>query len=133
MENASKALLIAGSVLIVILLIAVGMMIYNGARGTVDESIAQMSSQQIEAFNAQFTATGLDRVTGTQVLSLQSKVDANNVQNPAGTSKNVALTVPANIQPSAFYHVTYTKDATTGLITTIAVAAGATGGSIVQN
>ena len=40
MENASKALLIAGAILIVILLIAVGMMVYNGAKGSIDKGIS---------------------------------------------------------------------------------------------
>ena len=35
MENASKALLIAGAILICILLIGVGMMVFNGAQNSI--------------------------------------------------------------------------------------------------
>ena len=55
MENASKALLIAGAILIVILLIAVGMLVYSQSRGVIDTGVAQMSSAEIQMFNAQFT------------------------------------------------------------------------------
>ena len=41
MENASKALLIAGAILICILLIAIGMYIYNSANSTVDSAVSQ--------------------------------------------------------------------------------------------
>ena len=42
MENASKALLIAGAILICILLIAIGMYIYNSAQGTIKTAAGQM-------------------------------------------------------------------------------------------
>ena len=54
MENASKALLIAGAILIVILLIAVGMLVYSQSRGAIDTGVAQMSSAEIQMFNAKF-------------------------------------------------------------------------------
>ena len=46
MENASKALLIAAAVLIVILLIAFGMQIFNSASNTGDASEAATEIQQ---------------------------------------------------------------------------------------
>lgn len=142
MENASKALLIAGSVLIVILLIAVGMMIYNGARGTVDESISQMSAQQIQAFNDQFTQLGTTRVQGTTIQSLIQKVSANNLQNGGTTATtgydgdtnpkciNVNLSSGLTIVNSGLYNVTYTRNANTGLISDITVTNLSTPGGI---
>ena len=56
MENASKALLIAGAVLIVILLIGVGMMVFNGSKENVDSAMDTVSAQQIQVFNGQFAA-----------------------------------------------------------------------------
>ena len=38
MENASKALIIAGAILISILLIAISMYIYNSAQGTIQNA-----------------------------------------------------------------------------------------------
>ena len=55
MENASKALIIAGAILISILLIGVGVMVMNGAQGGIDEAIQSMSAQEKDMFNTKFT------------------------------------------------------------------------------
>lgn len=77
MENASKALLIAGSVLIVILLIGVGMLIYSRATGVIDTAATSMNAQEIQAFNSQFTPYEGNQ-KGSSIRSLISKVIASN-------------------------------------------------------
>ena len=52
MENASKALLIAGAILLAILLISLGIMIFNQGQDTVNNS--GMSQAAITAFNNKF-------------------------------------------------------------------------------
>jgi len=52
MENASKALLIAGAILICILLIAIGMYIYNSAQSTIQTAAGQMNQQDKQMYNA---------------------------------------------------------------------------------
>lgn len=54
MENASKALLIAGAILLSILIIAIGMFIYNSAQSTIQNSMQSMSTQEVQAFNNEF-------------------------------------------------------------------------------
>ena len=54
MENASKALIIAGAILISIVLIAVGVMVVNGANGAIDTAIGQMSDSEKTIFNQKF-------------------------------------------------------------------------------
>ena len=54
MENASKALIIAGAILLSILIIAIGMFIYNSAQSTINDSMTSFSTQEIEAFNNNF-------------------------------------------------------------------------------
>ena len=77
MENASKALIIAGAVLISILLIAVGVMIFNQATGVFDETGAQMDEQTVRMFNQKFE--GYDgQQRGSSVKSLISTVITNN-------------------------------------------------------
>ena len=44
MENASKALIIAGAILLSILIIAIGMFIYNSASSTITDSLTSMST-----------------------------------------------------------------------------------------
>ena len=52
MENASKALIIAGAILLSILLISLGIMIFNQAQTTVQDS--GMSQAEISTFNSKF-------------------------------------------------------------------------------
>ena len=55
MENASKALIIAGAILLAIAIIGIGMFVYNNVSGTVRES-ADVSDQQVTAYNQPFTS-----------------------------------------------------------------------------
>ena len=51
MENASKALIIAGSILVAILIVSLGVMVFNRFSGTAKE-MANMNEQEISAFNS---------------------------------------------------------------------------------
>lgn len=88
MENASKALLIAGAILIVILLIAVGMMVYNGAKGSIDKAIGSMSSTEKDIHNKQFEPYIKSGLSGSNLKTLYSKVISNN-----GDDENIAVNI----------------------------------------
>ncbi len=75
MENASKALIIAGAILLAILLISLGIMIFSQAQDTVNNS--GMSQAEISTFNSQFTKYEGKR-KGSVVRSLISEVIASN-------------------------------------------------------
>ena len=92
MENASKALLIAGAILVVILIIAVGMIVYNSSRGTIDEAVSQMSAQEVSMYNSQFTTYEGDRANASQVRSLLDVIQTNNKKNTNTTAKTVKIT-----------------------------------------
>ncbi len=96
MENASKALIIAGAILISIVLIAVGVMVVNGANGAIDTAIGQMSDSEKTIFNQKFESyEGSQK--GSSVKSLISAIEANN-SNDSG-----ATIVEVNILGSTFY------------------------------
>ncbi len=76
MENASKALIIAGAILLSILLISLGIMIFNQAQDTVGS--INMSEQEIQAFNNKFTPYEGNNKRGTEVNALIQLVRANN-------------------------------------------------------
>ncbi len=76
MENASKALLIAGAILLSILIIAIGMSIYNSASSTINDSVGAMSTQEKDAFNNQFTSYE-GAQTGSKVKALIGVLIAN--------------------------------------------------------
>lgn len=62
MENASKALIIAGSVLLSILIIAMGVLIFNKAKSSADTT--SLDQTEINMFNSKF-----ERYDGTQLGS----------------------------------------------------------------
>lgn len=76
MENASKALIIAGAILLSILIIAIGMFIYTSSQSTINDSLTQMNTQEIEAFNSQFTVYG-GAQTGAKLKSMCGTLIAN--------------------------------------------------------
>ena len=75
MENASKALIIAGAILLSILLISLGIMIFSQAQDTVNNS--GMSKAEIESFNSQFLKYEGTR-KGSVVKSMVNEVIASN-------------------------------------------------------
>ena len=72
MENASKALIIAGAILLSILIIGIGMYIYNQAKEQIDNSAGQMYKG--------------DRVSGSQVKQLLTKLATNAAKFDAGST-----------------------------------------------
>ena len=77
MENASKALIIAGAILLAILIISLGILIYNQASSVVNDNA--MSQVELQNFNQQFTQYEGDAVRGSTVRALYQAVLANNV------------------------------------------------------
>ncbi len=85
MENASKALIIAGAILLSILIIAIGMYVYTSAQSTINDSLTKMSSSEKSAFNATFTGYQ-GKQTGSQIKSLINDLTTNSstyIEEPA--------------------------------------------------
>lgn len=68
MENASKALIMAGSILIAIMIISLGILIFNNF-GNMAKERANMDKEEIQAFNSKITPY-LGRISGSQVNAL---------------------------------------------------------------
>ena len=90
MENASKALIIAGAILISILIIGLGVAVYQAASGTVKR--ANLNSQEALAQNEQFENFFGNQRTAQDVKQLCSIVRSNNITGETGEeTKEVAL------------------------------------------
>ena len=141
MENASKALIIAGAILLAILIISLGIMIYNQASGVVNNNA--VGEVDISTFNNKFTQYEGDRVRGAQVNALLQQIQSNNITYKAdGNSRQVSVTVSATNwqserKPSgaidgseayekantgSVYKVTIGTDNKTGLVNTVTIA-----------
>ena len=128
MENASKALIIAGAILLAISIIGVGMFVFNRANSTVQQTTDQMTSLEISTFNSQFEQYS-GKARGSEVKTLLSRVEASNGsydgstgasarsvavhKGPSGTTGSVSntSTVLALLKPSQEYtvYLHYTK------------------------
>ena len=86
MENASKALIIAGAILLSILLISLGIMIFNQAQDTVTNS--GMTEAELTAFNNKFLKYE-GKQKGTMVKSMIQDVMANNANASDGHTVKV--------------------------------------------
>lgn len=92
MENASKALIIAGAILLAILIISLGIIIFGQAQDTIQS--VNMSEQEQLAFNNKFTPYEGERIRGSQVNALAQAVFTNNQSakdNGETTTKGIAM------------------------------------------
>ena len=85
MENASKALIIAGAILLAIAIIAIAMFVFGTARDTVTEATS-MSTTQIQAYNQPFEAY-LGIVRGSNAKTLCSTVRDHNLAETDNSRK----------------------------------------------
>ena len=151
MQNASKALIIAGAILLSIAIIGVGMYVFQNVQETIKDW-ADMSADQIRTYNQEFTMYE-GRQSGSQVRSLldvisthnrtQGQDDPSRVINvvegqatdptpaptaeDASTTANSAInTLKGTILSGRTYTVTFGYDADSSLLTQVGVqAAGA--------
>lgn len=91
MENASKALLIAGAILICILLIAIGMYIYQSAQGTINTAAAQMGQREKEMYNATINRYVGTSKKGSDVKQMINDVISQNNQNVNESGKFISV------------------------------------------
>ena len=100
MENASKALIIAGAILISILIIAIGMYIYTNSTGSITDAMSSMDTQAIEAFTANWTNYE-GTMTGSQIKAMISKLIGNAKSNEEEQEKVVGLSCEARSSGNA--------------------------------
>ena len=131
MENASKALIIAGAILLAILIIGLGVMIFRQASGVVDSNA--MDEVAVSSFNQKFEQYAGDNIRGANVNALLSSVKQNNNTYSGDTSKQITVQVTASnwngnkdatgkALTGKSYKVTCDTDAKSGYITKITIA-----------
>lgn len=96
MENASKALIIAGSILIAIMIISLGIVIFNNFGGTA-KKMANMDKQEIAAFNSKITPYVGNHVSGTQVNTLLQYCLSVNMSAKQSGNTYQAITVDGGV------------------------------------
>ncbi len=133
MENASKALVIAGAILISIILIGIGMMVVNSVWDIFGTGQSSIDEQAVTSFNSKFLSYEGNQ-KGSSVRTLMGVVSTSNAADD-NAERQVAVEGPNNekdpdtlraaIKTTSTYHITFTTDTKTGYISKITVAAGA--------
>ena len=105
MENASKALIIAGAILISILLISIGIILINSGRDVTSTGVSGMNSPTIQTFNSQFTPyEGTKK--GSEIRSLYNTVNASNATDEIHQVSVTGTTSAASLVATKNYTVT---------------------------
>ena len=92
MENASKALIIAGSIILAIMIISLSVFLFNKFKDSTQNSV-DMTEAEINAFNSKITPYFGDAVQGSKVNSLlQYCLSVNmSAQNSGDTSRCITV------------------------------------------
>jgi len=112
MENASKALIIAGAILISIVLITLGVLIIGQGQDVVNQS--NIDDQVVSAWNEKFTQYVGQDVTGTNVNKIINlAISTNAASNNKGEYSKLITLNGAGVSAPAFTSNTKAKDNST--------------------
>ena len=133
MENASKALIIAGAILIAIVLIAVGVLVVNNMNEPVEQGVEGMTDQAKQIFNRKFesyqgtqnannvrallSAIRASNASDTQIHQVTVKYGGSNVGG--GTDDNTITNAQNSISTAYTYDVSFEYDS--GIITSVII------------
>jgi len=123
MENASKALIIAGSILIAIIIISLGIVVFKNMAAPVERN-SNLTEQQIASFNSKITPYIGESVSGSQVNTFMQLVRTINqkADNEQDTVKKIKVNNSYNVtryDTGKFYSVK--GEAENGLLTIITI------------
>lgn len=101
MENASKALLIAGGILIALIVLTLFILMFNKMSSLQQEQEVQLKVEQLAAFNAEFEAFNKKVMYGTDVITLINKVVENNKKYSGNTEYQIIVTLDGEVTTSS--------------------------------
>jgi len=126
MENASKALIIAGAILLAILLISLGIMIFTQAQDTVNNN--GMSQADKQAFNNKFLKYEGSNKKASEVKALINEVKVSNAEDQDRQITLNGHTTTSTVTTGQSYTVTLGYS-TNGLVNTVTISPAASSGT----
>lgn len=81
MDNASKALIMAGAILLAVAIIGIGIYIFNYANGLIGSSVAGIDAMEASLSNQKFNIYMGKKIRGSQIKELLNEVIINNKGN----------------------------------------------------
>ena len=96
MENSSKALLIAGGVLIAVLILSLFVYLYLTMHNFSNEYNSNIDIQKLQAFNAQFEVYNRENLTAQDIVTVANMADEYNNKNDILETNDKYISVIAN-------------------------------------
>lgn len=120
MDNASKALIMAGAILIAVAIVGIGIYIFSASNSLTNNAVGQIDTIAVQMFNQTLTqyATKGETINGTRAKQLW---DVATSTKGLKTYFDNTETDKATFTPTAAYNVNYTEDGNTHYITEVKI------------
>ena len=97
MENATRALVMAGGILIALMILGALLLMFNNLSSYQNSNDANTKSSQIAEFNNQFEPYNKKDLTLMELKSIYNKIESNNSKNPEYTINTNISSIYSNI------------------------------------
>ena len=136
MDNASKALIMAGAILIAVAIVGIGIYIFSAANGMTDDALNQIDALTVTSINSQLQQYE-GEIRGREVKALLNTARSINKQNALPNSQQIKVVLPgsnvadipddtSSIKDNSTYKVTFTYGGPGGYISLITIATPST-------
>ncbi len=120
MENASKALIIAGAILLSILIISLGIMIFTQAKDSVGSN--NLDKTKIAAFNSEWETYAGKNKSASEVRSMISAVNASNATEKKSGDGRYVKVIDGTVSEAKTYDENTLKGSVSDLTSSLAAA-----------
>lgn len=96
MENASKALLIAGGIFIAIITLSILVILMNNIVDISNSQEEKRKTQELASWNAEWEAYNKGYLRGADVLTILNKAEQNNIDNKYNQQYSVNIVIKIN-------------------------------------
>jgi hypothetical protein len=122
MDNASKALIMAGAILLAVAIVGLGMFLFGQARGVVDLSIGQIDALGVTGVNNKLLQYEGRNVRGSEIKELIQWIEAVNIRD-AMPEDITGFPDASTIINTRTYTVTCDTDDATGYVNEVTITA----------
>ena len=120
MDNASKALIMAGAILIAVALVGVGVYLYSSAAGMMNSGVNELASADMMTKNSKIELYE-GQITGSELKTLFRQLKTYNAKDIFPTDLTISGVAEADVRASANYKITLGYD-TEGWVKSITAA-----------
>ena len=114
MDNASKALIMAGAILIAVAIVGIGIYIFTTANALTDDAVGQIDALAVSAVNSRIETYLGKNVRGSAVKQLEREINVLNAQN--AMPEQITINGASGVKENSRYEVTAEYNPSTGYI-----------------